>query len=240
MIPALLHHTNASHAVRIAQFAAVGLTAAAAAVLTFGPSARERPVAALTLPNPAPKPAPVGAEKPVAHADAHGISLAMSQLGNSPKPEPKSAPTPTDAAPTPVVSEESVRYLGSLTEPGRRLALLKINDHQRLLAPGERIEAIHIVEVGPDYAVIEDSKGQRKLTKGERQGSAVTYTAANTLGAAPSTFNPGSASIVAEAARNAKFSRDHVARAAQKLGEVVNTSVNVSGTIERLTGDQQP
>lgn len=240
MVPALLHHTQAANAVRIAQLAAVSLTAVVVAVLVLGPKSGERPVPTLTLTDPNVKSFTPPPEKPQYHADVKSMALALGQLGNSPKPAPKPEATTPEVVPTPVASEESVRYLGSLTEPGRTLALLKVNDRQRLLAPGEKIESMTIIEVGRDFAIVEDSQGQRRLTKGERQGPAVTYTTGN-LGSAPNPFNAGAANAVIDAATAARNrSAGQLGRQIQTPGGVQN---NVSNTVEvisreRLGGEQ--
>lgn len=242
MIPALLHHSRASRAVRIAQLAAVGLTAVVAVVLVLGPRSGPRDVPPLTLPTPGTKPLAASTEaKPQERIDVPALADRFSQLGNSPKPEVKASPT-EETKPEVVPTEESVRFLGVLTEPGRRLALLKVNDRQRLLGPGEKFEALRVVEVGLDFAIIEDDHGPRRLTKGERQGAAVTYTGAGSLGAAPNAFNPGAANGALDAAQAAKRARagEHLARQVQTVGGVVNSSVNVRGAAENGGGEQQP
>jgi len=239
MVPALLHHTQASNAVRFAQLAAISLTAVVVAVLAFGPRSGERPVPALTLADPGTKPvAPTVPEKPQHHADAKSIALALGQLGNSPKPSPKPETTSTpEPTPTPVASEESVRFLGALTEPGRRLALLKVNDRQRLLAPGEKIESITVIEVGPDFVVVEDSHGQRRLTKGERQGPAVTFTTASSGAASSGSFNSANANNAADVARAAMRARSDPAQ----LNRQVQTNIEVlNSSTTRSSGEQNP
>lgn len=243
MLPALLHHSQASAAARAAQFSAVGLTAVVVAVLSFGPKADERVVPALTLPQPGPKSLADSPEvKPLPHIDVPGVANRFGQLGNSPKPEPKPSPTEEPTAETPP-TEESVRYLGSLSEPGRFLALLKVNDRQRLLAPGESFEAIRIVEVGADFAIVEDSRGPRRLTKGERQSAAVTYTSASPLGAAPNAFNPRAANGALDAARAASRARAADLNAAGRAGMPPNLNTQAIEAIRgggEGGGEQQP
>ncbi len=239
MIPSVLHHTQASSAVRAAQMTAVGLSVVAAALVVLGPSGGERAVPELRMPEARVKPVLTQPEKPATLVDTRALADRFAQLGNSPKPKPVEPEPAPESGPAPVVAEDSVRYLGSLTEPGRRLALLKVSERQRLVAAGETIESLRVVEVGPDFAIVEDGAGQRRLTKGERQGPAITYLSGGVPSAVPSSFNPGVATGAVAAARAAGRARSMGTPGHPPPGQITTTT-NVPRSPSETTGDQNP
>lgn len=171
---------------RVGQIAAVVFLGAATGVIVFGlPGTEVRPIS--TNPRPdRPAPAPGDATADTAQAppvDYAWLADRLSSVGGVvPPPEPETPIDPVERAETdpqrPVTTPSTieVRYLGSIVEPRRRLALLTIDGVQRLLSEGEQAEGVELVEVGPDYAtvLVENEDAERTIDRAGRRGSVVT------------------------------------------------------------------
>jgi hypothetical protein len=86
---------------------------------------------------------------------------------------------PAGEAPAPVAAGIAWRYLGSIIEPTRKVALVSINGAQRMLAEGRTIEqeghTFKVVEVHPDSIVVEDNGQRLVLQKETRSGPLVAW-----------------------------------------------------------------
>jgi hypothetical protein len=78
--------------------------------------------------------------------------------------------------------DPTIKYLGLVIEPNRRLALLKLGDRQRLVAtgdtltpPGEQPGVFRVAEIADDHVVLDTDAGQKRIEKSLPQGPAVTY-----------------------------------------------------------------
>ena len=202
MLTAALHQRTASTYARRAQVAFVTLGVGATALAAFA-LRTPQPVETPSLSIPLAKPGKTDGSGRLARADdfdPSAIDRRIRQIGNYPVPMVEASPEDPNITQVPVpVPEETVKFLGALTEPTRRVALLKIGDHQRLLGPGESDGDVTVVEVHDDRVEI-TLKGAvtQTLTKQARSGPTVTYVSASTASPGPGAFgNPGDAGNIA-------------------------------------------
>lgn len=71
------------------------------------------------------------------------------------------------------------KYLGSIIEPDRRLALVSIAGKQRLLSPGSEVDGVLVVDVADDDVLVSDDSGERLIPKESRpsEGGRVNWVA---------------------------------------------------------------
>lgn len=133
------------------------------------------------------------------HFDPSGTASRFSLVSNNfvPKP-PVDVPPPDEGgqqAPAGTPTDTSIKFLGALIEPNRRVALMKINDHQHLMGPGDSINPgpgsttgeITIVSVSDDSVEIKQGNGaSQTITKAARASSSITFVNAST----PTTAQP--------------------------------------------------
>ncbi|MEO0482535.1 MAG: hypothetical protein AAF138_02845 [Planctomycetota bacterium] len=201
--------TAVRHRRLLGQAGAAVFVLATAAVVVFGlPGADLRPVN--TTPRPAPEQPADATVAAAPNTDFVWISGSLGVLGGVEPIEieepvkPVDEPTPTDVvAPTPAVPAEKreIRYLGSIVEPGRRVALLTIDDRQRFLHEGRASGDVQLLEVGADFVRLDIGGVERRLDRASRSADVVTEISAS--GAAPGGIdrNAGRPSSAADAAR---------------------------------------
>lgn len=204
-----LNQSRARRYARRAQgaFLVVGTCALAAAVW----GSRPRPVPEVEPLGTAVE-TPAGPEKHDDHqpvsADAYGIAKRLNSIANPPKSENYVAPVDPDEGKVVTQSDQSIRFLGLLIEPNRRLALLKIGDRQRLLVAGESVPlggeqtgTLRVVEVADTHVIVETGGVQKRIEKSIAQGPAVTYLTGVAPSPTPTGRAPGSSSDPAARAR---------------------------------------
>ncbi len=205
MLTAALHQRTASTYARRAQVAFVTLGVGATALAAFA-LRTPQPVETPSLSIPVAKPGKTDGSGRLARAeefDPSAIDRRIRQIGNYPVPVVEASPEDPNITQVPVpVPEETVKFLGALTEPTRRVALLKIGEHQRLLGPGESDGDVTVVEVHDDRVEITlKGSATQTLTKQARSGPTVTYVAASAASPNSGGFgmpgNPGDAGNIA-------------------------------------------
>lgn len=126
-------------------------------------------------------PAPLSQEQPVAQPpDADAVMGTAERLELARVPSNKPTPTPSETpTPPPVAAGIAWKYLGSIIEPTRKIALVSINGAQRMLAEGRTIQqdghTFKVVEVQPDSLVVEDNGQRLVLQKEARSGPLVSW-----------------------------------------------------------------
>lgn len=171
---------------RLAQIAGGALAVSAAVLLAVEVpmlGVRETPVEEI-LP-PAATPTDNGQqaaapEREFTAEDMTGIDvrLATARVAPPKKPE-ETAANPTDTPGTAPAegasSQGGWRYLGSVIEPNRRIALVSIDGRQRMLAEGREVDGVRLVQVTDDRIVIEDAGVRRGIRREQRHGSPVAW-----------------------------------------------------------------
>lgn len=182
MLPVPLHQRMASTYAKRAQIGFVTLGVGATALAAYSlrtPAPVETP--SLTLPAPAPGKQGPGKLARAGTIDAAAVDKRMHQLANYPTAPETPTTGPEETPPElPAATEESVKFLGALVEPTRRVALLKINDRQRLLGPGESEGDVSVVRVTDDHVdIMLKGSTSQTLTKQARSGPTVNQVAAS-------------------------------------------------------------
>lgn len=186
-----LNGQQAARYVRVAQVA--GLALAATAVLLWvggvpGMAIQDRPAEALVIQPPAPEPAkqPGSAAPKLTRDDLDDMAqrLEMARVKVE-KPEP----APTVVAEQPADTEQPTiggnpdqprwRYLGSIIEPNRSVALVSISGRQRILGVGREVDGVEVVSVEPDAIVVRENGELARLTRDERSGPPVAWVKMN-------------------------------------------------------------
>ncbi len=92
-------------------------------------------------------------------------------FGRTPKVE---GSEPPPVAPT-IAALAGWKYLGSIVEPRRRVAIVSVNGKQAVLAEGRQYEGVTVVEVKPDALVVNDGSKNTELSKQEKAGPSVAW-----------------------------------------------------------------
>jgi len=196
VLTGLIHQRTASNYARRAQIGFVTLGVGATALAAFAlrsPPPVDTP--SLTVPSPiSGRASGAGKTARGSEFDAVGIDKRIRQIANYPTLTEYSKGE--DPPPPPPPPEDSVKFLGTLTEPTRRVALLRIGDHQRLLGPGESDGDVTVIDVNNDRVEI-TIKGSitQTLVKQARSGPTLNYVSASApspgTGAPMDGINPG-------------------------------------------------
>jgi hypothetical protein len=168
--------------IRIAQMAGLALGVSAAALWAMKVPMVEDPLPEKpTLAgDAAPDVKPAAGDAPAQPLDresVEGTAERMSVAGRikpaGPVPGPDGDKPVTPAAPT-----GDVKYIGSIREPSRMLALVSRGDgkKQKLLAVGREWEGVKLLDVTEDEIQIEDASGVKTIARSERKGPAVEWT----------------------------------------------------------------
>lgn len=127
-----------------------------------------------------------GAVEPAAPPGSGVITAMAERLELARKGRPAAATTPA-TTPTAGASNGGMnwRYLGSIIEPTRKLALLSINGSQRVLAEGRSIDQAdpsgrgtyraRLLEVRPDLIVVDDNGRRIEIPKDDPVGPRVSW-----------------------------------------------------------------
>ena len=111
---------------------------------------------------------------PDVYAEQVGLALSSAYEWEEPAPEEDlGSGTPGE----PIVErtgDQPVRYLGSIIGPDRRLAILSIDGHQRILAQGAGADGVQLVRVEDDRVIVRRAGGVETISKAEQVGP--TYT----------------------------------------------------------------
>ncbi len=178
MAHGMLHRTRAKRRARMWQagFAAAVLSAGALWAFEIpgvtGPVTVAAPAAV-----PITDPSAGGAGDPVVRV----VSLsgddvtAMSEMLERTLGRPKAKETEPDEPGVAPTTGPGWRYLGSIIDSRRRVALISVDGTQRMLAEGRTIGSTTLVSVQVDSIVIDDGSGHRELYKEERSGPLVTW-----------------------------------------------------------------
>ncbi|MCC6969500.1 MAG: hypothetical protein IT434_04690 [Phycisphaerales bacterium] len=175
-----LTQREASHARRIAQFAAIAAALLALAALVFRlPGLGDAPASPGPIQWPDIKPpADPQAGKPTPSHDMNAAAARLALVSNKPKPaapqpEPTEVPNPNQP------NNTEIKYLGAVLEPTRKIALLRVGEKQRMIAEGKSIAMVdggtlEVVTIDAEGVVIRDAQGERRVEKSARTASAVT------------------------------------------------------------------
>lgn len=116
--------------------------------------------------------------------NAGGISDRFMQFSNRPvqatPPEDTQVPDEGEHV-DPPVAPEAPRFVGVIREPGRLLAMVRIDGKQRIMAEGETISNLKLVKVEPTSITVQVDGVEKQLEKQARTGgvTSVAVDAAN-------------------------------------------------------------
>lgn len=192
MLTTTLDHRTAHSYSRRSQVAFVVLGVAATALAAYAlrtPQVGDQPP--LTVPAPAGVKTGKTTPAPRAeHFDPAATASRFSLVSNNFVPKPPAYEEPTETGgekPPPGPADTSIKFLGALIEPNRRVALIKVNERQHLMGPGDSLGDMTVVSVSDDSVEIRQGNGASEtITKAARAGSPITFVNANT----PTTAQP--------------------------------------------------
>jgi hypothetical protein len=167
---------------------AIAVIAFALPTITSVPTLEEVRPPAPTVP-----PTPTGdASQPEKLAvNAGGISDRFMQFSNRPvqATPPDNVEVPgEDVVVDPPIAPEAPRFVGVIREPGRLLAMVRIDGKQRIMAEGETVSNLKLVKVEPTSITVQVDGVEKQLEKQARTGG-VTSVAVD--GANPSVMPEG-------------------------------------------------
>lgn len=172
-----LSRTNAEGRARAAQFTCAAMCMCAIAVIAFAiPVITSVPTLDEVRPPPvAPPVQPSGESSPAQKlaVNSSGISDRFMQFANRPvqaaPPDVTENPdeTPAETPTTP----EAPRFLGIIREPGRMLAMVRVNGKQKIMAEGEAVGTFKVVRIETGAITIEVDGVERQLEKQARTGA---------------------------------------------------------------------
>jgi hypothetical protein len=178
------HTVNRKQAGRFTLMArvAVGvLVVGALSIAVFGlpePPSRERtgPIIGFDDPGTSPGTGSTGSGSPL--VDAEGIAIRLSQLANAPKvvatiPTEPSDDGMIDDLPNLMFPVDEIRFLGVIKEPDRLLALTRISGRQTVMWPGRIFEGIELLEVTPEWILIDQDGAEQRIERAERTALAL-------------------------------------------------------------------
>ena len=167
---------DARRYVKVGQAAAIALGVSAATLWALdvpglGKSLPPQPAA-----RSAQAPAATGPSTPSKPIDREELAAMAGRLeigANVKKPEIKvEAPIAETKVEQP---QTEWTYLGCIQEPDRVLALVKVEDHQKILAQGRKYGDTRLVSVTPDEIVTQDGAGQHHIARAERGETRVAW-----------------------------------------------------------------
>ncbi len=174
-----INRETARRAATGARFVAIVMAMCGGAVAVFGvPFGRAvtEPVAAIPAPDEG---APPEGPAPEPFVDAGGIALRLASVSNAPKPvieapkeDPESLPEEGGAiaeAPT-----DEVGFLGFIREPGRTLALMRVNGRQVVMWVDRVVDGLKLVSIGDDSVQVERDGVNWQVGRAPRKASSVS------------------------------------------------------------------
>lgn len=203
MSAAVLHREQALRLARLAQAACAVLIIAAVGIAAVGlPGVRGPGPADAELPSSQAAAAkPVVSTPPISEGvDFSGIAQRLASIDNAPRPATETPSESTETLTEPVAAADApVKFLGSIIEPTRRIALLTINGRQRAVVAGQTVRygaeatagELRLIAVEDSSVTIEDKLGRRTIEKTARSGSAITTVAAAAPPPEPVSDQPG-------------------------------------------------
>lgn len=212
-----------SRASRIAMGARAGacvLAVCGMAIAVFGvpgvQTAASAPVPAPDTQVDQPEPATTSqAQAPI--LDARGIAMRLAAVGNAPKPVAESiVEVPNDGlepgveAISPVTDE--VGFLGIIREPGRLLALMRVNGRQTIMWIGREVGEVKLTEIGDGYVTIERNGAAQRVDRSARKGEAFTRLEQPQPAAASVPMPTGEQATDAQATGEQEMSREELLR----------------------------
>ncbi len=187
---------SARNATRIAQGSALLLAIAGGAVAVAG-------LPGLDVPDIEPAPVgPIGSGIKATPADTDTTPLPdvyvigdnLSYIGNAPVPQAVLPDAPDAPDIDGGITEDEVRFIGSIRSGGRAAAFVNIAGVTKVLRPGDVYEGVKLVEVIGDEIAISINGGEEEMIrKDERQGSAISVV----TGGAPSAQDAAGTKAVA-------------------------------------------
>jgi len=205
-------HLDRSKAVRIAGAAKIAFVAVAAcgivATMMLGRGEIPSPQGPLTLIELPPLSGTQTTASNVASIDHVGIVERFELIANAPaKPAaPVDSESSTATAP-PAPPADTIEYLGQIGFGIGKLALIRHNSVQRIVATGEAIGSFTIVEITPPKLVVQEGETRRDIELKAKSADVLSRTGggAGTNGVNPAGFaaNAGNANDPAAAARRA-------------------------------------
>lgn len=177
---AMISGSRARRQAMIWRGAAVGV-----GVFAAGLWAVQIPLASREVRLPEPSAAPAGAstaggvETEAPPLDPQTIADAAERLntvlGRVTKVTTTDPQNPEPTQPTPGIA--GWKYLGSIIEPRRKVAIVSVDGKQAALAEGREFNGIRIVEVKPGGLVVHDGTRPLEMTKEAKSGSSVAWVA---------------------------------------------------------------
>jgi len=175
-----IDRSTASRIANGARLGACALVVCGMAVAVLGvPGAAPGDTDVVSKPAPSTEPEPLSvAPEPPIEVDARGIAMRLSSVGNAPKPPPdllpdeEAEPVPGDTAVA--MATDEVSFLGLIREPGRLLALVRIDGRQVVMWTGREISGVRLSEVAETHIVVERNGATRRIERAERKGAAFT------------------------------------------------------------------
>ncbi len=170
-----------------------GLALAASGWLIFSPrQSVAEDISRLTEPTAPPQPVRPPRPQPTEETDTRpeiDSSLLAARLGSirnhpvpvPPTPQPSEEPQPEPTPPEPPA--EAVRYVGPMRVGSRLMAILSVENRQRLSGAGRSFVysvegtsyTARVVEVTPEHVVLEENGVKRTIAVSDRRGDVVSY-----------------------------------------------------------------
>lgn len=173
---------------------------------------------------PGPGPAPAAAAAPVDTETLVGVADRLnSAAGRTPVvvTEPQ---TPEQAPP----ALGAWKYLGSIIEARRRVAIVSVDGQQAVIPEGGEHKGITLVEVKRDAIVVDDGSGLREMKKEAKTGPSVAWVTPGTAGAGLG-GNPAALNAMRNAATAASAAAAQRGAAVSTMGGVTQTDPAMAG-----------
>ena len=141
------------------------------------------------VPKPAP-PAQQPGEQPkpqaaAAAVDAEDVSAMATRIGLAASVQAKVEKVPEGPVAEPKAPTPDWAYLGCIREASRRLAMVSVDGHQKILAEGRKFGDTTLVAVNDDKITIEVGGESKTIDRGSRDGSSVAWVRNMSANAAP-------------------------------------------------------
>lgn len=180
MAHSTINRESAKRAAAGARLAAIAVAMCCGAVAVFGvPFGRvaTEPVAAVPTTEESKVPA---RPAPEPFVDAGGIAMRLASVSNAPKPviqaheeEPLALTEDGLGVPVEAPSDE-VGFLGFIREPGRTLALMRVNGRQVVMWVDRVVEGLKLVAIGDDSVQVERDGVNWQVERAARKVSSVS------------------------------------------------------------------
>jgi hypothetical protein len=172
--------SRARRNIRIAQTAGVALGVSAAALWALQVPIIESPLPVKPeiqpVAGPEPEPSAAAPSQPLDREGVLGAAERLELAARIQRPT-ETASGPAEAT-TPAAAPNDWKYVGSIREPSRMLALVSRGGgkQQRLMAAGREWDGVKLLAVNESEIQIEDSSGRQTIPRAERNGPSVQWT----------------------------------------------------------------